>query len=294
MAVLVSIFTSAAAQAHPYLFYKALVFAAANAKIVGWQASHAYRNAPRSGTCVERQDRLVQMLPEALRLGGYAQDIYEHSEDLEASGPKMKDLGDGYTAYYEPNGQRYAEVRVDAARLEAIVIFRGARHFLSSEMSAGLISLVGIETSYYRWGSALVAQVAREHPGMHVIATGHSLGGGLVLYAALHNPGVEGVAFNPVGLSWWTWLRTSRADRMRTNSALTVVSAHNANHIEPITALSLAHRSVLPGKLYFIDSQASSPLELHSMATLLAGLEQIAATDARGSACEGVLGSLAY
>src|SRR5262249_16103890 len=84
----------------------------------------------------------------------------------------------------------------------------------------------------------------------HVIATGHSLGGGLVLYAVLHNPGVEGVAFNPVGLSWWTWLRTSRADRMRTNSALTVVSTHNANHIEPITALSLAHRSVLPGALW--------------------------------------------
>jgi hypothetical protein len=294
MAVLVSTFTSAAAQAHPYLFYKALVFAAANAKIVGWQASRAYRKAPRFGTCVERQDRIVQMLPEALRLGRYAQDIYEHGDDLEASGLMMKDLGDGYTAYYEPNGQRYAEVRVDAARLEAIVIFRGARHLVSSETSAGLKSLVGIESSYYRWGSALVAQVAREHHGMHVIATGHSLGGGLVLYAVLHNPGVEGVAFNPVGLSWWTWLRTSRADRKRTNSALTVVSTHNANHIEPITALSLAHRSVLPGELYFIDSQASGPLALHSMTTLLTGLEQIAATDAGGSACEGVLGSLAY
>jgi hypothetical protein len=234
------------------------------------------------------------MLPEALRLGRYAQDIYAHGEDLEASGLKMKDLGDGYTAYYEPNGQRYAEVRVDAARHEAIVIFRGARHLVSSETSAGLMNLAGIETSYYRWGSALVAQVAREHPGMHVIATGHSLGGGLVLYAVLHNPGVEGVAFNPVGLSWWTWLRTSRIDRKRTNSALTVVSTHNANHIEPFTALSLAHRSVLPGELYFIDSQVSGPLALHKMTTLLTGLEQIAANDAGGAACDGVLGSIAY
>jgi predicted alpha/beta superfamily hydrolase len=36
---------------------------------------------------------------------------------------------------------------------------------------------------------------------MRIIVTGHSLGGGLVLFAVLRNPGVEGVAFNPVGLS---------------------------------------------------------------------------------------------
>lgn len=294
MALLASTFMSAAAQAHPYFFFKALAFIAGNAKIVAWQASRTYRKALRSGTCAERQDRILQLLPEALRLGRYAREIYEHGEDQKVSGPKIKDLGDGYTAYYEPNGQRYAEVRVDAARLEAIIIFPGARHLIGSDISAGVMGLVGIETSYYRWGSALVAQVAREHPGMHVIATGHSFGGGLVLYAVLHNPGVHGVAFNPVGLSWWTWLRTSRAERMRTSAALTVVSTHNANHIEPITALSLAHRSVLPGQLYFIESQASGPLALHSITTLFAGLEQLAATEAGGLACEGVLGTLAH
>jgi hypothetical protein len=294
VAVLASTFMSAAAQAHPYLFFKALAFIAGNAKIVAWQASRAYRKAPRSGTCAERQDRLLQILPEALRLGRYARDVYAHGEELKASGLKIKDLGDGYTAYYEPNGQRYAEVRVDDAHREAIVIFRGARHLIGSDVSAGVMGLVGIETSYYRWGSELVAQVAREHPGMHVIATGHSFGGGLVLYAVLHNPGVQGVAFNPVGLSWWTWLRTNRAERMRTNAALTVVATHNANHIEPITALSLAHRSVLPGQLYFIESQASGPLALHSVTTLVAGLEQLVATEAGGLACEGVLGTLAH
>jgi len=294
LAALASTFMSAAAQAHPHLFFKAIAFIAGNAKIVAWQASRTYRKAPRPGTCAERRDRILQILPEALRLGRYAREIYEHGEDLKASGPKIKDLGDGYTAYYEPNGQRYAEVRVDAARLEAIVIFRGARHLIGSDTSAGVMGLVGIETSYYRWGSALVAQVAREHPGMHVIATGHSFGGGLVLYAVLHNPGVQGVAFNPVGLSWWTWLRTNRAERMRTSAALTVVSTHNADHIEPITALSLAHRSVLPGQLYFIESQASGPLELHSITTLVTGLEQLATTEAGGLACEGALGTLAH
>ena len=294
MVALVSTFMSAAAQAHPYLFFKALAFIAGNAKIVAWQASRTYRKALRSGTCAERQNRILQILPEAQRLSRYARDIYEHGEDLEASRLRMKDLGDGYTAYYEPNGQRYAEVRVDAARLEAIVIFRGARRLIGSDISAGLMSLVGIETAYYRWGSALVAQVTREHPGMHVIATGHSFGGGLVLYAVLHNPGVQGVAFNPVGLSWWTWLRTNRAERMRASAALTVVSTHNANHIEPITALSLAHRLVLPGQLYFVESQVSGPLALHSITTLVAGLEQLAATEAGGLACEGVLGTLAH
>ena len=89
-------------------------------------------------------------------------------------------------------------------------------------------------------------------------------------------------------------MRTNRAERMRTNAALTVVSTHSANHIEPITALSPAHRSVLPGQLYFIESQASGPLALHSMTTLVAGLEQLAATEAGGMACEDVLGTLAH
>jgi hypothetical protein len=294
MAMLASTFMSAAAQAHPYFLFKALAFIAGNAKIVAWQASRTYRKVPRPGTCAERRDRILLVLPEALRLGRYARDIYEHGEDQKASGLKIKDLGDGYTGYYEPNGQRYAEVRIDAARLEAIVIFPGARHLVSSDVSAGFMGLVGIETSYYRWGSAFVAQVAREHPGMHVIVTGHSIGGGLVLYAVLHNPGARGVAFNPVGLSWRTWLRTSRAERMRTSAAITVVSTHNANHIEPITALSLAHRSVLPGQLYFIESQELGPLALHSITTLYAGLERLAATEAGGWACEGVLGTLAH
>src|SRR5262249_21147042 len=218
---------------------------------------------------------------------------YEHGEDLKAAEPKIKDQEDKFTDYFDPNDERYAEVRVDAARLEAIVIFRGARHLSGSDISAGAMGLVGIETSYYRWGSALVARVAREHPGMRVIATGHSLGGALVLYAVLHNPGVRGVAFNPVGVSRWTWLRTNRVERMRANAALTIVSTHNGNHIEPITALSLAHRSVLPGQLYFVESPASGPLALHSITTLVAGLEQLAATEAGGLACEDVLGSLA-
>jgi hypothetical protein len=285
---------SAAAQAHPYLLFKALAFVGGNAKIVAWQASRTYRQTPRFGTCAERQNRFLQILPEALRLGRYARDIYEHTEDPKAAELKIGDQEDKYTAYFDPNSERYAEVRVDAMHLEAIVIFRGARHLSGSDLSAGAMGLVGIETSYYRWGSALVARVAREHPGMRVIATGHSLGGGLVLYAVLHNPGVQGVAFNPVGVSRWTWLRTNRAERMRTNAALTIVSTHNGNHIEPITALSLAHRSVLPGQLYFVESQASGPLALHSITTLVAGLEQLAATEAGGLACEDVLGSLAH
>jgi hypothetical protein len=294
LAVLASTFMSATAQAHPSLLLKALVFIAGNGKIVAWQASRAYRKAPRSGTCAERQERILQVLPETLRLARYARDIYDHGEDLKASGLKEKDLGDGSTAYYEANGQRYAEVRVDAARLEAIVVFRGARHLIGGDTSAGAMALAGIETSYYRWGSALVAQVVREHPGMQVIAAGHSFGGGLVLYAVLHNPGVRGVAYNPIGLSWWTWVRTNRAERRRMNAALTIVSTHNANHIEPISALSLAHRSVLPGQLYFIESQASGPLALHSITTLIVGLEQLAATQADGLACEGVLGTLVH
>jgi hypothetical protein len=258
------------------------------------QANRVYKSAPRQGSCAERHERILKMLPDALRPSRFARDIHDHGAALTASGRKTMDLGDGREAFYEPTGQRYAEVRVDVIRQEVVVVFRGTRLSVGRDISTDVLSIAGIETAYYRWASALVAQVVREHAGMRIIVTGHSLGGGLVLYAVLRNPGVEGVAFNPVGLSWLTWLTTNRVERARTNAALTIISTRNANHIEPLTAFSLAHRTVLPGQLFFVETDASGPLLLHSAVTVVTGLERLAAIEAGGLACDGVLGALAH
>jgi hypothetical protein len=109
----------------------------------------------------------------------------------------------------------------------------------------------------------------------------------------MRNPGVKGFAFNPAGLALLTWTRTSAADRARTNAALTVVSTRSDRHIEPVTAVSLAGRSALPGHVLVLDSDALGPVALHSAAAVVAALEQVEATKAAGPVCDGDLGELA-
>jgi hypothetical protein len=296
-AIVASAAFSAAGDAHVPIFFasKAFGFVAGNAKLVDIQANRAYRKALRPGTCEERRERIRKMMPAALRFGRLARDIVDRGADLQQAGVETMDLGDGRTAYYEAAGHRYAEVRVDAPRNEVVIVFLGTRLSVKSDLSTDVLSLTGIRTAYYKWAAALVAQVGREHPGMQIIATGHSLGGGLVLYAVLRNPGIQGFAFNPVGLSWLTWISTSHAERTRTNAGLTVIATRNIGHIEPVTAIALARRSVLPGQLFFVETDdVSGSLALHSATTVVSGLEQLAATDAGGSSCEGVLGVLAH
>lgn len=297
IALMAATLGAAPAGAHPvafWLFAKAFGIAAGTAGLTQWQADRAYAKASRAGTCSQRRERLLHVLPDALRYGRYARDIYDHGGELKSDAPTTVALEDGGTGFFDPQGQRYAEVHLDTARNEAIVVFRGTRLTVRGDISADALNAVGIETGYYRWASDLVARVVREHAGMRIVATGHSLGGGLVLYAVLRNPGVEGVAFDPAGLSWLTWLATSRADRARANAALTVVSARNSAHVEPLTALSLAHRTVLPGTLYFAEIDVLRPLLLHSMTRLVSALERMSASGADGTACNGVIAPLAH
>lgn len=285
------------AEAHaPIAFAVVKVFGvvAGGAKLTDYQAHKAYQKAPRPGTCADRRRLILGMLPEAVRLGHYASDIYDHGADAKAGGAASQALGDGRTAFYEPGGRHYAEARVDRERGEVVVVFRGTRLSVGGDISTNVLSGLGVNTSYYRWAAALVGRVKREHPDLLVVVTGHSLGGGLAIYAVLQNPGVRGVVFNPAGLSWVTWLTTRRAERARTSEAVTVVSMRNAEHIEPITAMSLAHRTVLPGHLFILDAGVSGPLKLHSTTTIEATLERLQRTAAEGDACDSVLGMLAH
>jgi hypothetical protein len=89
-------------------------------------------------------------------------------------------------------------------------------------------------------------------------------------------------------------LTTNRVERARTDAALTIISTRNAIHIEPLTAFSLAQRTVLPGQLFFVEIGASGPLLLHSAVTVVTGLERLAASEAGGLACDGIVGALAH
>ncbi len=184
------------------------------------EAMRVYKSAPRAGTCAERREELLALLPEALRFGRYARDIYAggHGAEMEAAGVTKLDLGNDRSAYYDHAGRRYAEVQLEPDHQQAVVIFQGTRLSIGSDISTDVLSFVGIETAYYAWAASLVAQIVREHPGMAVVVTGDSLGGGLALYAVLHNPGVRGVVFNPAGLSQLTWASADPSERARTNA----------------------------------------------------------------------------
>lgn len=262
---------------------------------VDLDAKNVYERAPREGTCEERRNRILATLPDALRFARLARNIYKgkHEARMKSASLGTLDLGSGAIAHYQSTGQRYAEVHIDEVRRQAVVVFRGTRPSVQSDVSTDVMNFVGLPTGYYRWASALTARVVRERRGMQVITTGHSLGGGLAIYAVLRNPGVKGFVFNPAGLAKITWAKTSRAARARTNAALTVISTRNEQYVEPVTAISLAGGSVLPGHVFVVQSDAPDPVALHGAAAVVKALEQVEASKAGGSACDGDLGVLA-
>ena len=277
----------------PLILLKGAGVFVGHSKLTDMQANHAYKTAPREGTCAQRHDALVQLMPDALRYAELARDVYDRGADMMVDRLETKDLGGGGTAVFDRNGQRYAEVRIDTVRREAVIVFQGTRPTVGGDLSADFLSLSGIASGYFRWANALVAKVKREHPGMRVVATGHSLGGGLAIYSVLHNPGVEAVVFNPAGLAWITWLTQSRTDRVRTNAAVTVFATRNTDHIDPITALSMAGRLVLPGRLVFVPSHTAGRIGLHGVATVITDLKRLAANNDAKADCDGVLASRA-
>jgi hypothetical protein len=265
------------------------------AREIDRDAMRAFERAPREGSCSERRGRIQAMLPEALRFARLARDIGKknHEAKMKAGNLATLDLGGGRTAHYRRKGRRYAEVVLDQERRQAVVNFNGTRPRVKTDLTTDVLGFIGVETRYYRWAAELVAQVVRERPGLEVVATGHSLGGGLAIYAVLKNPGVKGFAFNPAGLALLTWAGASAAERERTSAAVTVVSIRNARHIEPVTAISLAGRSVLPGRILVLEVDEGNVGSLHASRTVVAALEQVAATDAAGEICHGDLGILA-
>lgn len=292
-----AISTSASAQdgSHPFqaLLGRAQGFVQGQVADVKTRAWQTYLSAPRQGSCADRRAFIAAALPDAVTFARWDRDIYTDGYDveMEASGVTVRELGEGRRAYREPNGQRYAEVRSESRRV--VVVFRGTRVAVGSDVMTDVAAHVGIETGYYEWAADLVARVVHDHPGMPVIATGQSLGGGLALYAVLRNPGTRAVAFNPAGLALLTWLKASTTDRARMNADAVVFTTRNDVQIEPISGLSFAGRSVVPGHVVVVATDVVDERTLHGPVTVAAAMERLVATNVGGAACDGDIGVLA-
>jgi hypothetical protein len=85
---------------------------AGTAREIDRDAMRAFESAPRPGSCAERRERFLEVLPEALRLARLARDIGEQSQEakMRAEGLATLDLGGGRTAHFQASGRRYAEV----------------------------------------------------------------------------------------------------------------------------------------------------------------------------------------
>jgi hypothetical protein len=155
------------------------------------RAWETYQTAPRSGTCAERRIEIAAVLPDAVQLAQWDRDIYAdgYDDEMVASGARVMDIEPSRRAYRESVGQRYAEVRTDPAEMRVVVVFRGTRIEVGSDILTDIASHIGLETACYAWAADLVARVVRDHPGFEIVVTGHSLGGGLALYAGLRKSG---------------------------------------------------------------------------------------------------------
>jgi hypothetical protein len=261
-------------------------------KASAWQT---YQTAPRSGTCAERRAEIDAVLLDAVQLAQWDRDIYAdgYDDEMAASGARVMDIEPRRRAYRESVGRRYAEVRADPAGKRVVVVFRGTRIEVGSDILTDIASHIGLETAYYAWAADLVARVVRDHPGFEVVITGHSLGGGLALYAGLRNPGTHVMVFNAAGLSLATWAKTNAADRARINADAVVIVTRNNAEIEPVSALSFAGRSVLPGRIAVIETDVADARALHGPAVVAHAVKQLAATSAGDKACDGNIAVLA-
>jgi hypothetical protein len=247
------------------------------------QAQVTARRERGDGNCGERAGRLVERAGEAVRLARLSNDIYDHPYALQmkAAGQTKTSFrgADGRTvvAHWDALSEGYAEEYAGDEDAPITVVFRGTRLQSMKDLTANVIQFSDVVPTKYRWAAALVDDVVARHAGRPVVVAGHSLGGGLAMYAALRTP-VRAVAFNPAGLSRASLGGLSVPQLRAVQERTIAFVARSGTVIEPVSALSLAGESAIVGRRYLIDVGAvPTPLRQHDMSRLAQSLADLAA-----------------
>ncbi len=266
------------------------------------RAREALRRARPAEPCRARGERLAAELPRAIRLAERSGAIFRHDfgERLArrglAEGEFRSAAGEALIALQAQRGEFYAEVYPESGDAPVAVVFRGTRADSASDIVTDLGHAFGLAMPYYAWADAVLAEVARRFPGRRVIAAGHSLGGGLAMYAAARN-GLEARVFNPAGLSDGVVGRELDPVRLsRAAAGIRAYVAREGERFDPVATLSLAGRSHILGQIVLVPVAGGSEVWVdHRPEPLLAGLHALqrrAERQGPTAVCDAALGPL--
>lgn len=208
-------------------------------------------------------------------------DIYQSDMDerMKASGITSQNFltpdGKAVTGFRDQLSDGYAEIHHDALANTKVIVFRGTKVLSLKDIATNLVQFSNVLPERYRWADDLVAHVHAESRGHRLLITGHSLGGGLAMYAGLRHQ-ARTVVFNPAGLSRGVLneLALSRSQWETANSKVLAFVARSGKSIEPVSALSFAGETVIAGRRYIIDLPPNlTPIQQHDMARLAEQLE---------------------
>jgi hypothetical protein len=126
---------------------------------------HVFKTLPRYGSCEERRNSWLAIFPDAVQFARYAHDVYDknHETEMRKARETIRHLGEDHFAYFDEVGRHYAELRVDDARGRAVLIFRGTRLDVRSDLTTNVLNFVGVETRYHEWAASLAARIERSN-----------------------------------------------------------------------------------------------------------------------------------
>lgn len=275
-------------------------FAAAQYQRIETATQTALASERGFGTCEQRAEAFSLVLPQAAYLADLNRDLYHHTYDgqMWQKGATMMTAevapGVQITVYRDPATDGYAELYPAKDDQAAVLIFRGTQVTSVNDILANITQFAGAIPPKYQWASALTAQTVRELNGQRLIVSGHSLGGGLAMYAGLKN-NVPAVTFNPAGLSKMAFDGLPEQALIQASDQTTTYISRSGSAVDPVSALSLAGDSIIIGQRYVVDlGIAANQLQTHDVGLLanrLQALSQKAASMNPEELCEGDLGA---
>lgn len=256
-------------------------FAASQYQRIESGSRAALANERGYGTCDMRAEALQLALPDAARLADLNRDLYFHPYDgqMWQKGVTIDSAeiqpGLRITVYRDPASDGYAELYPPLNGHAAVLIFRGTQITSANDIMANIAQFTGSIPPKYIWAASLAAQAARELNGAPLILSGHSLGGGLAMYAGLKNR-LPAVTFNPAGLSRAAFNGLSDSDIIQAGERTTTYISRSGSNVDPVAALSLAGDSIILGQRYVIDlGSLASPLQIHDVGVLANQLQKM-------------------